>query len=68
MLELDDVITNWLEAEGRILAEVVAEHVLLCLYGQDPQVSLEPVVQLPAEQISEAAQVGVREATKVVAE
>jgi hypothetical protein len=68
MLDLDDVITNWLEAEGRILVEVAAEHVLLCLHSQDPQISLEPVVQLPAEQIPEAAQVGVREATKVVAE
>jgi hypothetical protein len=36
MLELDDVITNRLEAEGRILAEAVAEHILLCLRSQDP--------------------------------
>jgi hypothetical protein len=40
MLELEDVITNRLEAEGHILAEAVAEHVLLCLCGQDLQVSL----------------------------
>jgi hypothetical protein len=59
MLELEDVVANRLEAEGRILAEAVAEHVLLCLRSQDPQVSLEPVVQGPAEQILEAAQVGV---------
>jgi hypothetical protein len=67
MLELEDVITNRLEAEGHILAEVVAEHVLLCLRSQDPQVSLEPVVQGPTEQILEAAQVSVREVVKVVA-
>jgi hypothetical protein len=41
-----------------------------CCYArnQDPQVSLEPVVQGPAEQIPEAAQVDVREAAKVIAE
>jgi hypothetical protein len=59
MLELEDAVANRLEAEGRILEEAVAEHVLLCLRSQDPQVSLEPVVQGPAEQIPEAAQVGV---------
>jgi SOS response regulatory protein OraA/RecX len=50
MLELGDVIANRLEAEGRILVEVVAEHVLLCLHSQDPLVFLEPVVQGPVEQ------------------
>jgi hypothetical protein len=68
MSELEDVIPTWLEAESHILAEAVAEHVLLCLRSQDPQVSLEPVVQGPTEQIPEAAQVGVREAVKVIAE
>jgi hypothetical protein len=53
MLELEDVIANRLEAEE------VPEHVLLCLRGQDLQVSLEPVVQGHAEQIPKAAQVGV---------
>jgi hypothetical protein len=59
MSEMEDVVAIRLKAEGRILAEVVVEHVLLCLRSQDPQVSLEPVVQGPTEQISEAAQVGV---------
>jgi hypothetical protein len=36
MLELEDVIASWLEAEGRILAKVVMEHVLLCLRSRDP--------------------------------
>jgi hypothetical protein len=36
MLEMEDVIANRLEAEERILAEAVAEHVLLCLRSQDP--------------------------------
>jgi hypothetical protein len=44
MSELEDVIASRLEEEGRILAEAVVEHVLLCLHSQDPQVSLEPVV------------------------
>jgi hypothetical protein len=35
---------------------------------QDPQVSLEPVVQGPAEEIPEATQVGVRETVKLVVE
>jgi hypothetical protein len=39
MLELEDVVANRLEAEGCLLAEVVVEHVLLCLRSQDPQVS-----------------------------
>jgi hypothetical protein len=55
MLELEDVVTNRLEAEGCILVEAVVEHVLLCLHSQDPQVYLEPVVQGPAEQILEVA-------------
>jgi hypothetical protein len=68
MLELEDVIANRLEAEGRILVEVVAKHELLCLRIQDPQVFLESVMQGPTEQIPEDAQVGIREAAKVIAE
>jgi hypothetical protein len=48
MSELEDVIDSILEVEGRILAEVVAEHMLMYFHSQDPQVSLEPVVQGPA--------------------
>jgi hypothetical protein len=54
MLELEDVGANRLKAEGHILAEAVVEHVLLCLRNLDPQVSLELMVQGPAEQIPEA--------------
>jgi hypothetical protein len=68
MSELEDVVASRLEAEGRILAEAVAEHMLLCFHSQEPQVSLEPVVQGPAEQVSEATQVDVQETAKVVAE
>jgi hypothetical protein len=59
MLELEDVVTNRLEVEGRILVEAVVKYVLLCLHSQDPQVFLEPVVQGPAEQIPKAAQVNI---------
>jgi hypothetical protein len=37
MLELEDVIANRLEAECCILAEAIAEHVMLCLHSQDPR-------------------------------
>jgi hypothetical protein len=44
MSELEGVVTGRLEAEGHILTEVVAEHMLLCFHSQDPQVSLEPMI------------------------
>jgi hypothetical protein len=49
MSMLEDVIASRLEAEGRIMTEAVAKHVLLCFRSHDPQVSLELVVQGPAE-------------------
>jgi hypothetical protein len=55
MSQLKDVDGGQLEAEGRILAEVVSEHVLMCFCSRDPKVSLEPVVQGPAEEVEEAA-------------
>jgi hypothetical protein len=36
MLQLEEVVGGQLEAEGRALAEVVAEHVLMCFQSQDP--------------------------------
>jgi hypothetical protein len=36
MSELEDVISSRLEVEGRILAEAVVEHVLMCFRSQDP--------------------------------
>jgi hypothetical protein len=68
MSELEDVIDNRLEAEGHILVEAVAEHVLMCFHSQDPQVFLESVVQGPAKEVPEAAQIGVRETVKLIAE
>jgi hypothetical protein len=48
--------------------EVSAELPLLDSAGQDPQVSLEPVVQGPAEEVPDVAQVDVQETMKLVAE
>jgi hypothetical protein len=68
MSDLKDVVSGRLEAEGHILVEVVAEHMLMCFHSQDPQVSLEPVVPGPVEEVPEAAQVGVRETAKLIVE
>jgi hypothetical protein len=68
MSELKDVVSGRLDAEDRILVEVVAEHMLMCFHSQDPQVSLEPVVQGPVEEVPEAAQVSVRETAKLIVE
>jgi hypothetical protein len=68
MSQLEDVGGDWLEAEACILAEAVAEHVLMCFRSRDLEVSLEPVVQGPAEEVEEVAQAGVRDTTRFVAE
>jgi hypothetical protein len=44
MLKLEEVIGNQLEADGRVLAEKVAEYVFTCFQSRDPIVSLDPVV------------------------
>jgi hypothetical protein len=59
MSELKDA-GNRLEVESRILAEAITEYVMMCFRSQDPQVSLELVVQGPAEEVQEAAMAGVR--------
>jgi hypothetical protein len=40
MSQQEDIISDRLEAEGRILVEVVAEHVLMCFRSRDPKSSL----------------------------
>jgi hypothetical protein len=54
MLRLEEVIGDQLEAEGRILAGKVVEHVLTCFRDQDLVVSLDPVVLGPVTEIEEA--------------
>jgi hypothetical protein len=67
MLRLEEVVSDQLEAEGRVLAEKVAENVLTCFRSQDPIVSLEPVVLGPAAETEEATSSSGQEATKIVA-
>jgi hypothetical protein len=44
MLKLEEVVYDQLEAEGRILSEKVAEHMLTCFWSRDHAVSLDPVM------------------------
>jgi hypothetical protein len=46
----------------------VAEHVLMCFRSRDPAISLEPVVQGPAEEPAEAATADVEDAARAVAD
>jgi hypothetical protein len=67
MSQLEEVLSGRLEAEGCVLVEVVAEHVLLCFHSQDPQMSLEPVVQGPDAETEEAVRASIQDTTKLVA-
>jgi hypothetical protein len=67
MLKLDEVVCDQLEAEGRVLVEKVAEHMLMCFQSRDPVVSLDPVILRPVARTEDAANSGVQEAAKVVA-
>jgi hypothetical protein len=68
MCQLEDISDGRLEVEGCILAEADAEHVLMCFWSWDPEISLEPVVQGPAEEVEEATQAGVWDTARLVAE
>jgi hypothetical protein len=66
--QLEDAVGSRIEEEGRALAQVVAEHVLMCFHSRDPAISLEPVVQGPAEEPAEAAAAGVEDVARAVAD
>jgi hypothetical protein len=66
--QLEDAVGSRIEEEGRALAQAVAEHVLMCFCSRDPNISLEPVVQGPAEEPAEAATAGVEDAAHAVAD
>jgi hypothetical protein len=66
--QLEDAVGSRIEEEGHTLAQAVAEHVLMCFRSRDPAISMEPVVQGPAEEPAEAAAVGIEEATHTVAD
>jgi hypothetical protein len=66
--QLEDAVGSRIEEEGRALAQAVAEHVLMCFRSRDPAISLEPVVQGPAEEPAEAAAAGVEDAARAIAD
>jgi hypothetical protein len=66
--QLEDAVVSRIEEEGRSLAQAVAEHVLMCFRSRDPAISLEPVVQGPAEEPAEAVAAGVEDAARAVAD
>jgi hypothetical protein len=67
MSQVEELIGDRLEEEGRVLAEVVAEHVLMCFQSREPHVSLEPVVQGPTEETGDVALAGVHDIMRLVA-
>jgi hypothetical protein len=68
MLKLEEVDGGQLEAEGHALVKVLVEYVLTCFRSQDPQISLEPMVEGPITEIAEVVHTGVEDTTKLVAE
>jgi hypothetical protein len=66
--QMEDAVGSRIEEEGRALAQAVAEHVLMCFRSRDPTISLEPVVQGPAEEPAEAAAAGVEDIARAVAD
>jgi hypothetical protein len=66
--QLEEAISSRLEEEGRALAQVVADHMLICFQSRDPSISLEPAVQGPIERSVEAARDGIEDAARAVAE
>jgi hypothetical protein len=68
MLKLEEVISGQVEAEGCALVKVMAEYVLTCFWNRDPQISLEPVVQGPITETTEASRADVEDTVKLVAE
>jgi hypothetical protein len=67
MLTLEEVISEQLESEGRILVEKVAEHGLTCFQSWNPNISLEPMVQGPTVEVKEAAMASIQDTAKIVA-
>jgi DNA repair exonuclease SbcCD ATPase subunit len=66
--QLEDAVGSRIKEEGRALAQAVAEHVLMCSRSRDPAISLEPVVQGPAEEPAEATAAGVEDTARAVAD
>jgi hypothetical protein len=60
----NEAVDSRVEEEDRALAQVVADHVLMCFQSRDPSISLKPVVQ----GLVEGSVDGVEEAAHTVAE
>ena len=64
---LEPVLAGQLEAEGRELIRMVAEHILTCLRSHNTAISLAPVVDGPVAETETAARDSVREVVDFVA-
>jgi hypothetical protein len=67
ILTLEEVIDDQLEAEGRDLAEKVAEHMLTYFWSWDLNTLLELVMQGAITEMEEVASSSVQDTTKIVA-
>ena len=65
--QLEPILAGQLEAEGRELIRMVAEHILTCFRSHDPAISLAPVVNGPVAETEAAARDSVREVVDFVA-
>ena len=64
---LEQVLAGHLEAEGRELIRMVAEHILTCLRSHDPAISLAPVIDGPVAETEASARESVRDVVDFVA-
>ena len=64
---LEPVLAGQLEAEGRELIRMVAEHILTCLRSPDPAISLAPVVDGPVVETKASARESVRDVVDFIA-
>ena len=64
---LEPILAGQLEAEGRELIRMVAEHIPTCLRSHDPAISLAPVVDGPVAETEASARESVRDVVDFVA-
>ena len=64
---LEPILAGQLEAEGRELIRMVAEHILTCLRSHDPTLSLAPIVDGPVAETEATARESMREVVNFVA-
>ena len=64
---LELILAGQLEAEGRELIRMVAEHILTCLRSHDPTISLAPVLDGPMAEMEASAREGVWDVVDFIA-